>query len=343
MRAPALAAFLASALAAACQEPSSPKAASEAPAADDVPATLPRVPIPDDLGARALKRVEAVVRLGPRHPGSPGWEKALAYIAGEIRALGLEPVRDRWQDPSEKITFENVHVTLPGKVRDRIVLGCHHDTKVTHGHADPDHNFEFVGANDSGSGIGLLLELIRVLATRERQATYQFVFFDGEESLDWTWNEGKRALFGSRRFVRQHRELALSRSGAPRIAAFVLLDMVGAKDLSIDDDTNSDPEFKKLFLAAARTLGHERYFFKNRLAVSDDHLPFLDAGIRSIDLIDLADNPQWHTPQDTLEHLSAESLQIVGAVVLTALPELERRLLPKPGTLVLPHKEGGGK
>jgi hypothetical protein len=287
---------------------------------------LERVPVADDLGQRAYEHVAALVDFGPRYTGSPGWRQALDYLAGVLRRCGLEPVRDRWTDPRFGLTFENVHVTLPGRSRHRILLACHHDTKRCEGHADPANNFYFVGANDSGSGVGLLLALAEELAKapEPREATVQIAFFDGEESLDFKWNIDK-ALFGSRRFLEQYlgrRDDPLE--PAPELRAMVLLDMVGARDLQIDWETNSDPQLREIIRGAARACGHEHVFFAKSQAVTDDHTPFLRAGIPAIDLIDLIDNPQWHTAEDTLEHIAAESLQLVGEVVLTALPGIER-------------------
>ena len=203
----------------------------------------------------------------------------------------------------------------------------HHDTKITSGHADPEHNFDFVGANDPGSAVGLLLALAEHFAKAPPPpATLELVFFDGEESLPFDWDPS-RALFGSKRFVAEATRRIESGAAAP-IRAMILLDMVGAADLTIDEETWSTAELKDLVMRAARALGHERYFFANELRVRDDHLPFLEAGIPAVDLIDLADNPQWHTKDDTIEHLRASSMQIVGEVVLTMLPAVCDLYLP---------------
>lgn len=304
-------------MAATCGRPVQPGPPADLPLPEVV-----RRPCPPDVGARAYEHVARLVSFGGRHTGSPGWQRSLDYIAAEIVRLGLRPVRDRWIDQREKLVFENISVTLPGRSSTRIVIGAHHDTKCTSGHDEPRHNFEFVGANDSGSGVGLLLALAEVWKDADRGATLEIVFFDGEESIPYVWDID-RALFGSRRFVKEYQERIRVRPDEPRIAAFVLLDMVGAADLDIDDEENSDPRLRRIFRRAAEACGHERYFFQREQKVSDDHLPFLQAGIPSIDLIDIADNPQWHTPDDTLEHISARSLQIVAEVVVTALPVLE--------------------
>lgn len=291
---------------------------------------LQPVPAPADLGQTAYQHVANIVEFGSREVGSVGWRKGLTYIATQVRRLGLEPVRDRWTDPRENLEFENIVVTLPGQQREIIVLGCHHDTKRTHGHRDPARNFHFVGANDSGSGVGLLLALMAVLKDRPHRATLQFVFFDGEESLDWDWNEAARALFGSRRFVRSHRDRQIL-GEAPRIAAMVLLDMVGRTGLQIDEEERSSPALREILWSAAVACGHQDRFFRHKWPVADDHVPFLEAGIPAVDIIDLKFNPHWHTATDTLEHISADSLQLVGEVVLTMLPEVEREYLPPAG------------
>jgi hypothetical protein len=288
---------------------------------------LPRADAPTDLGQRALAHAVAVVAMGERRSGTPGWQQQLDYIATHLERAGLPVRRDRWHDEAAGLTFENIAATIRGSSAERVVIACHHDTKCCSGHADPAHNFPYVGANDGGSGVGLLLALAPALAARAHPvATIELVFFDGEESLDFKWN-AERALFGSRRYVAQQHG-----SSAP-IRSMVLLDLVGAADLQIDDDTNSDRRLVAIFARAAAAHGHGELFFKHRLAVSDDHLPFLAAGIPAIDLIDLHDNPQWHTADDTIEHLSAASLQKVGEVVLTAVPQIEREMLtaaPRP-------------
>jgi Zn-dependent M28 family amino/carboxypeptidase len=285
------------------------------------------VQAPKDLGAKALQHVRQVVGFGPREPGTEAWQKGLDYIAAEAKKLGVEPVRDRWTDPVEKIGFENIVLTLPGDQPERIVLCCHHDTKRTHGHPDAAHNFPFAGANDGGSGVGLLLALLPVLKEQPHRATLQLVFLDGEESLDWEWHDD-RALFGARRFVRQHRDRQVVGS-EPRMAACILLDMVGRTDLHIDEEQGSTPELREILWSAAVACGQQDRFFRTHGKTKDDHVPFLDAGIAAVDIIDLNENPHWHKPSDVVENLSAESLQLIGEVVLTMLPEVEREYLPR--------------
>lgn len=277
------------------------------------------------LGALALKHTTNLVGFGPRHTGSPGWRRGTDYIIRSIRRMGLEPRVDRWEDPNEGLSFVNVSTTIPGEFRDRIVIGCHHDTKCTTGHPDEKHNYHFVGANDSGSGVGLVLALAEHLRNAKPIATLEFVFFDGEESVPYVWDSG-RALFGSKRFVKRYTQEQIVDANGP-IRALILLDMVGARDLTIDRETRSTPALLDIVERAAHMSGHSRYFFEHSLDVTDDHIPFLNAGIPAVNLIDIADNPEWHTPHDTLDTLSATSLQVVGEVVMYALPVITRRFV----------------
>jgi hypothetical protein len=294
----------------------------------DKKAVLPLEPVraPKDLGQKAMDHVRAIVAFGPRHPGNPaapGWSLQLDYIERHLKTVGLQVVRDTWTDRKELITFTNLSAVIPGRKKERIVLACHHDTKCTKGHANPENNFHFVGANDGGSATGLLLALAPVLLATERDATIELVFFDGEESLDWVWNDAARALFGSKRFCRKHRD-ALLLGEESRIEALVLLDMVGRTDMHLQEETYSTPRLRTILWSAAVACGHQKHVFQSSQSASDDHKPFLDAGIPAVDLIDLKDNPHWHKPTDTLENMSATSLQITADLVLTMLPEVER-------------------
>ena len=288
---------------------------------------LEAVRAPVAVGAVAFQHAERLVSFGPRYSanalGKPGWTRQLAYLEQEFGAMDLEVERDTWTDRKELITFSNVSVTIRGKRKERIVIACHHDTKCTNGHADKAHNFDFVGANDGASAVGLLLALAPVLQERANEATIELVFFDGEESLDWSWNDAQRALFGSRRYVKRYVD-ARALGEASRIEAMILLDMVGRKDLHIQDELYSTTRLREILWSAAVACGHQRQFFVRSEAASDDHMPFLEQGIPALDLIDLNGNPTWHTPLDTIENISAASMQKVADVVLTMLPEVER-------------------
>jgi Zn-dependent M28 family amino/carboxypeptidase len=106
----------------------------------------------------------------------------------------------------------------------------------------------------------------------------------------------------------------------------ILVDMIGDRDLVIKRETNSTPWLTDVVWASAKVLGLETTFVPDRFAVEDDHMPFLQAGVPAVDIIDL-DYPPWHTAEDTLDKVSARSMELVGRVLSAALPKIEARLL----------------
>lgn len=272
---------------------------------------------PFDEG-RAWAHLEHLVSLGPRPPGSEALEATRRYLSEQLAALGLEPVREPFtaRTPLGPIEMANVYADLPGEgeAPPIVVLCTHFDTKR--------FDFEFVGANDGGSGTAVLLEIARLLAKGPpRPVTYRFLFLDGEEALRPVWVDPDNT-YGSRHHVEQLRKSGLLQ----RIGACVLLDMVGDADLRLNRDLNSDPKLLELFFEAAREAGLGRHVDGRREAVRDDHIPFLRAGIAAVDLIDLEYGPDrsyWHTAEDTLEHCSRQSLGVIGRIVMLGLPRLE--------------------
>jgi Zn-dependent M28 family amino/carboxypeptidase len=114
------------------------------------------------------------------------------------------------------------------------------------------------------------------------------------------------------------------------VRALELVDMIGDRDLMFRRESRSTAWLTNLIWAAARRVNHQAAFIEESTDVDDDHTPFLAAGVPAVDIIDL-DYPQWHTPDDTLDHVSARSLQIVGDVVLAALPDIEAHLVKTGG------------
>src|SRR5262249_53988278 len=156
--------------------------------------------------------------------------------------------------------------------------------------------------------------LARALAARPHEYTYWIVFFDGEEARG-TWTAAD-SLYGSR-----HMAADLARRGVlPR--ALIVADMIGDRDLNIRREAYSTPWLTALLWATAYRLGYVANFLSATIAVEDDHAPFLPAGVPSALLIDFDYRP-WHTAEDTLDKVSARSLQIVGDVLIDALPAVE--------------------
>jgi hypothetical protein len=275
-------------------------------------------------GGRALAHVRKLVEFGPRPAGSDALRRARDYIKGELKSYGLKVTTDEFKakTPAGELRMANVSAEVKGAGGDFVVVASHYDTKLY-------KEFRFVGANDGGSSTGALLEIARVLASAPRGAVgYRLVFFDGEEATCREWDEcGKKDspdnTYGSRRYVARLRE----RGGLKNLRALVLLDMMGYEKLELGRDTMSTPWLVDLVWETAAGLGYGREFAPRPEDIGgDDHAPFLDAGVPSLDIIQLNSYPFWHRPEDTLDKLSARSLRAVGEVVLASLPRIEARL-----------------
>jgi glutaminyl-peptide cyclotransferase len=264
----------------------------------------------DFSGEKALAHVQAMVDFGPRPPGSEAIEKTRAYLTKQLEAAGWKVERQAFsgETPRGKKDFVNLIATFGGKSAPSFLACSHYDTKTF-------DNARFVGANDAGSSTGVLLELARVLAERPELASkIELVFFDGEEAYEaFTDTDG---LFGSRYFAEQ----LLARDKAKLFRGGVLFDMVGDKSLTITLPPDSPAELAAGIFASAEALklrSHFTYFDRD---IMDDHTPLNEIGIPVIDLIDFDYSP-WHTPEDTIDKLSAESLRITGAVAAHFLAE----------------------
>jgi glutaminyl-peptide cyclotransferase len=245
-------------------------------------------------GAAAFRLLRRQVELGPRPAGSPE-SRRLARLLKRIVPRG------RYQEVPGGL--RNVIGTVRGREPGYVVVGAHYDTKDIPG---------FVGANDGASGTAVVAELAR--SVRRPRHTVRFVFFDGEES--------PRGVPDSRF---EEEGLRGSKVAAPAFAearAMVLLDFVGDRRLSIPREANSDPGLWRKLRAAARRVGARRVF-PNETAgsLSDDHIPFIEAGVPSIDLIDFT-FPCWHRRCDDMSAVSERSVNAVGETVYELLRTL---------------------
>jgi glutaminyl-peptide cyclotransferase len=270
-------------------------------------------------GARAYDHVRQLVAIGPRVAGTTGAERARDYIAKQIQSFGLEvqPQAFEASTPLGPAKMVNLRVRLPAQpaasTGPRLIVAGHYDTKRF-------TEFAFVGANDGGSSAAVLIELARVLAARTaRPFDIELLFLDGEEAVvEWRDTDN---TYGSRYYV----DAARKEGTLGGIAALVLVDMVGDRDLRLKRESNSTAWVTDAIWSAAKRLGR-REFVDDFIALEDDHLRFLEAGVPAADIIDF-EFPQWHTARDTLDVVSAESLQVVGDVVLEALPDVYKSAL----------------
>ena len=265
-------------------------------------------------GARAFEDLRRLVLIGPRPSGSPRLEEARKHIEAQLASAGAAVRRQAFEasTPIGPMAMVNLIAILPGDRPDRIVVAGHYDTKRFEA-------FDFVGANDGGSSAAFLIELARALKGRKNPFTIELLFLDGEEAvIEWVGNDH---TYGSRHYV----EAGLADGSLARLKALVLVDMIADRDLTMHREGNSTRWLTDLVWDSAARLGYERHFLPSMTYIEDDHVPFLQAGVPAVDLIDL-EYPPWHTRGDTMDKVDARSLQVVGDVLFDALPRIEDRL-----------------
>jgi Zn-dependent M28 family amino/carboxypeptidase len=282
-----------------------------------VVALLAALPVAAFDGAAALDATRRAVAFGPRPAGSAAHARMRQWLSEELRRLPCQVIEDGFRafTPLGPRTMTNLIAKFPGSSGRILVVSGHYDTYSRPG-------LRFVGANDGGSSTGFLLELARSLAGQKRRDSIWVVWFDGEESLvSWT---GDDHTYGSRRLAEQWRKEGVLRS----IAALINVDMIGDKNLNLLYDLNSTGWLRDLVWSVAARLGYAAHFPRQPTAIEDDHVPFVQAGVPAVDLIDYdygPGNAYWHTADDTLDKLSARSFEVVGRVVLETIRMLEQR------------------
>ena len=273
-----------------------------------------------ELGKQALDYTRQVVELGPRPAGSEANRKQQQLIIGLLGKTGCKLTEDAFtaHTPLGPREMKNISCDFPGTSGRIVAVSGHYDTLSRPG-------LHFVGANDGGSSTGLLLALAQQLSGQPRKDTVRLVFFDGEESaVEWT--DGDHT-YGSSRMAAQWAEDGT----ADKLVGLLNVDMIGDADLELLYEGNSTPWLRDLVVSVAQRLGYSAQFPRGQpLYIEDDHIPFLEAGIPAVNLIDFKYGPGpqpgqwWHTADDTADKLCAESLGAVGAV-------LERGLMRADG------------
>jgi glutaminyl-peptide cyclotransferase len=262
---------------------------------------------------RAAVDLQTIVGFGPRPAGSDAIARTRNYIVSELEKAGLKARLEEFdaRTPRGFKRMVNIHATRPGAQAGTIAITGHYDTKLF-------DNIQFVGASDGGSSAAWLLEFARSARDLKLQHTLEFIFFDGEEAVvEWTDDD---SVYGSRHDVdRRIRDKSLM-----DLKAMILVDMIGDKDLNIKREGQSTRWLKDIIWGTAQSIGYGKEFPNEEIEVSDDHIPYLRAGIPAVDLIDF-DYPAWHKATDTLDKVSAHSLKIVGDVIYFSLPEIDRR------------------
>lgn len=267
---------------------------------------------------RAMQYTRDVTAFGARPIGSANHKKLENYILAHLKNDQVEDDAFTASTPEGKFPVRNIIAKFPGTREGVIVIAGHYDTNY------PLRNTGYVGANDGGSSTAILLELAKQLRGPKREGySVWLLWTDGEEAVkDWSATD---SLYGTRHLADKWQKDGTLKN----IKAFLVADMIGDADLNVDRDQNSTPWLEDMVYQAATQLGYQSHFFARTIAVDDDHLPFVERGVPSADLIDLDygyNNVLHHTPQDTLDKLSPKSIEIVGNVILETIRALDKKL-----------------
>jgi Zn-dependent M28 family amino/carboxypeptidase len=261
-----------------------------------------------------------------RFNGSPGHAAAEKFIeshfAPEAAAHRLEVDTFTASTPAGMQTLHNILVKFPGKKDGVIVLVSHYETNY------PLRNVDFVGANDGACTSALLIEIGEYLRAHPSDGYSVWLLFDDGEEAVQQWGPSD-SLYGTR-----HAAAKWSQDGtAAHIKAVLIADMIGDKDLNIMEETQSTPWLRDLLRKAAANTHHSQNIFKTQGDEEDDHLPFLKRGIPTIDIIDVDYGPKTaalpdgfhHTPQDTLDKISPQSLQVSADLFMEMIALIDQR------------------
>jgi len=265
-----------------------------------------------------------IAGFGERWPGSPGHTKTETLIHQVLQKDGarIEAVDFTATTPRGPIAVHNIigkfNVSTDPK-QEIFILAGHYDTLFQKG---------FIGANDGGSSTAILLAFADALAGQNTKMQIWLVWTDLEEAINsFTGDDG---LYGSRHLARK-----LTANGTrSRVRGFFLLDMIGDKELGVARETESDRKLQDFIARAAGQLGYGQYFFQYEVGIIDDHVPFINAGIPAVDVVDARFGrmgPEFdsmgefhHANTDTMDKVSQRSLEVVGRTILLTVELLDR-------------------
>ncbi len=266
-------------------------------------------------GGRAFGYVQQQLAFGPRIPNTAGHTRAGDWLLAELRARADTVIVQEFTHVTRRratLRLRNFCARFRPDAAERVLLLAHWDTRPK---ADQSPNLgaqrlPVPGADDGASGVAVLLGVADALKAKPPAVGVDLLFVDGEDYGDF--GDSTDVLIGSRYFA------AHQPAGYPPLFA-VLFDMVGDKDLQVYYEGNSAafaPEVVDRVWRTAAELGYGRYFLPGvKHTLLDDQVPLQRAGIHTIDVVDF-DYPYWHTTEDTVDKVSAQSLQIVGDVAV---------------------------
>lgn len=291
---------------------------------ETLPPPLADIPIPDFQADSAYAYIEKQLSFGPRVPNSNGHLACANWLEQELRALGgamyLQPAEVEAYNGT-RLYMQNIIASFQPEKKTRIILSAHWDTRHI-ADADPDSSKQsepIPGANDGGSGVGILLEIARLLGQQPPEVGIDIILWDAEDYGDPDGNVQNSYGLGSQYWARNpHKPGYKAKYG-------INLDMVGAAGATFFQEgqsrTYASEVVKKVWDTAHR-IGYGSYFpYLPSDGIVDDHL-YVNA-IARIPMIDIIHQPNgegffehWHTHQDDIDVISKETLKAVGQTLL---------------------------
>lgn len=302
-----------------------------------LPAT-PQVPIPVFSADSAFLFVKKQVEFGPRVPNTEAHRKCAAWLVREFKRHGLAVIEQKFQAPHYKGgTFNGINIIAQYKpeMPRRVLLAAHWDSRFHADHDTKDKNKPILGADDGGSGVGVLLEIARLLNKEPIDIGVDIVLFDAEDQgndADDGQDHSQTWCLGA-----QHWSKNLHKPGYMPLFG-ILLDMVGGANPKFQKEgvsMQAAPGIVEKVWATAASLGYSNVFVPEiGPPVTDDHLFVIrNARIPMIDVISRPGGtptgfvPHWHTHADNMEAIDKNTLRIVGEVMTAVVYRTNNGLL----------------
>jgi len=288
-------------------------------------ATPPGVPASNNTplshidSKRAFQYTREVTAFGERYMGNENHKKLERYILDHLKGDAVEDDAFTADTVEGKFPVRNIIAKFPGTKDGIIVIMGHYDTNYWL------RGTGYVGANDGGSSTAILLEFANQLRSPGKKRdgySVWLVWTDGEEAVK-SWSDTD-SLYGTRHLAEKWEKDGTLKE----IKALIVMDMIADADLDIQRNTSGAPWLLDLIYSAAERLGYQSHFYAMQGSIEDDHLPFMKRGVPTADVIDLDygyNNVFHHTPQDTMDKLSPNSLEIAGDTILETVHMLDQR------------------
>lgn len=291
------------------------------------------IDIPQFEADSAFAHIERQLSFGPRVPASAGHARCVDYIVSSLKRFGADTVYIQQGAASladgRSVPVRNIFASFNAKASTRVLIAAHYDTRPW---ADEDtdaskHSTPIPGANDGASGVGVALELARLLGRQAPQVGVDFFFTDVEDSGSHDDEDDPMAASSWCKGAQYWAENPYFPTAYQPVYG-ILLDMVGGRDAKFCREYISEhlaPQLNARVWAIAQRLGVSRFVNEVQGAVTDDHLYINRLGIPTIDIIECANSatgsfpPYWHTMADDLSNISSETLGDVGKVVTAVI------------------------